>query len=66
MKKIVIDIDADGSVKAETFGMIGAECLDEVQKLMKDLAEDVEIVEKKPDFFKSKIVSTDKVTNKRQ
>lgn len=65
-KKIVVDIDADGNVKAETFGMIGTECFDEVQKLMKDLAEGDEIIEKKPDFFKSKLSVSDKVQNKRQ
>ena len=65
-KKIVVDIDAEGNVRAETFGMVGGECLDEVQKLMKDLAQGVETGEKKPDFFKSKVSASDKVQNKRQ
>lgn len=65
-KKIVVEIDADGSVRAETFGMVGGECLDEVQKLMNDLAKDVAVVEKKEDFFKSKVSAVEKVQNKRQ
>ena len=64
-KKIVVDIGADGNVRAETFDMVGPECFDEVQKLMADLAEGVEIVEKKPDFFKSKLNTTTQVQNKR-
>ena len=37
-KKIVIDIDDKGGILAETFGLIGTECVDELDKLMKDLA----------------------------
>ena len=64
-KKIVIDIDKMGNVHAETFGVVGGECLDEVQKLMEDLA-DGAIVEKKDDFFKSKVGATQTAQNKRQ
>ena len=64
-KKIVVDIDAQGNVHAETFGMLGGECLDEVQKLMEDLA-DGAIVEKKDDFFKSKVGAIQTAQNKRQ
>jgi len=50
-KKIVIDIDEDGSIKAETFGMHGTECLNELDKVLKDLALQSETV-KKDEFFK--------------
>ena len=50
-KKIVIDIDDKGAIKAETFGMQGTECLEELDKLLKDLALQTETV-KKAEFFK--------------
>lgn len=50
-KKIVIDIDDKGEIKAETFGMQGTECLNELDKLLKDLALETQTT-KKPDFFK--------------
>ena len=50
-KKIVIDIDDDGSIKAETFGMHGVECLNELDKVLKDLALQSETI-KKDEFFK--------------
>lgn len=33
MKKLVVQLRADGSVAAETFGMTGPECLDYIQQL---------------------------------
>lgn len=50
-KKIVIDISDKGEIKAETFGMQGIECLNELDKLLKDLALENNIV-KKDEFFK--------------
>lgn len=50
-KKIVIDIDDKGAIKAETFGMQGTECLEELDRLLKDLALQTETT-KKPEFFK--------------
>lgn len=50
-KKIVIDISDDGKINAETFGLQGSECLNELDKLLKDLALETE-TEKKDDFFK--------------
>ena len=50
-KKIVIDIDDKGKINAETFGMQGVECLNELDKLLKDLALEI-ITIKKPEFFK--------------
>ena len=37
-KKIVIDINEEGALHAETFGMQGTECIAELDKLMKDIA----------------------------
>ena len=55
-KKIVIDISENGEIKAETFGYQGVSCVDELDKLMKDIAV---ITEKthKPEFFKEGITS---------
>ncbi|MCM3695006.1 DUF2997 domain-containing protein [Microbacterium oleivorans] len=33
MKKLVVQLKADGSVAAETFGMTGPECLDYIEQL---------------------------------
>lgn len=63
-KKIVIDIDDKGSINAETFGITGTECLDELDRLMKDLALSG-TVEKKKEFFEQETKSEEKVTNKR-
>ena len=37
-KKIIIQIDEKGGINAETFGMVGAGCIEELDKLMKGLA----------------------------
>ena len=50
-KKIVIDINNKGEINAETFGMQGVECLNELDKLLKDLALETTTT-KKPEFFK--------------
>ena len=50
-KKIVIDIDNQGSIDAETFGMHGTECLDELDKILRDLALETSTV-KKDDYYK--------------
>lgn len=50
-KKIVIDINDKGEIRAETFGMQGVECLNELDKLLKDLALKNNVV-KKDEFFK--------------
>lgn len=50
-KKIVINIDDKGAINAETFGMEGIECLEELDKLLKDLALETTTT-KKEDFFK--------------
>lgn len=62
-KKIVIDIDEKGNIHAETFGMVGTECIDEIEKLMKDVAMHGERV-KKPEFYKQRTTENNIVNNK--
>ncbi|HOI47004.1 MAG TPA: DUF2997 domain-containing protein [Bacilli bacterium] len=62
MKKpyITINIDSDGKIDAETFEMEGIECLDELNRLMKDIAS-INDEMKKPEYYKSKIEHKTKV-----
>lgn len=61
-KKIVVNISDTGEIDAETFNMEGTECLDELDKLLKDLALESETT-KKSEFFKNstKVDNTIKV-----
>ena len=63
-KKIVINIQEDGKINAETFGMVGTECVTELDKLMKDLARTNKRT-KKSDYFQEKttVDNTIKVKN---
>lgn len=64
-KKIVIDINEEGAIHAETFGMQGVECVIELDKLMKDIARHAKST-KKPEYFKEGIsaYNTVKVSHK--
>lgn len=62
-KKIVIKIDEDGKLNAETFGMYGTECIDEIDKLMKDIAL-AGMHRKKQEFYEQKSTSSCTVRNK--
>ena len=62
-KKIVINIDEKGGIDAETFGIVGTECLDELDKLMKDIALSGTTTKKK-EFFEQETKAASKVTNK--
>lgn len=62
-KKIVINIGKDGSMDAETFGMSGTECLDEIDKLMKDLALSGSY-QKKKEFYEQKSSVDQTIINK--
>lgn len=62
-KKIVIQIGDDGSLQAETFGMYGTECIDEIDKLMKDIALSGSH-HKKKEFYEQKAVTSQTVKNK--
>lgn len=39
-KKIVVDLDSEGNLHAETFGFTGRICFDEFDKLFADIVED--------------------------
>ena len=59
-KKIVIDINEEGALHAETFGMQGTECIAELDKLMKDIARHGRSV-KKPEYFKEGVSSNNTI-----
>ena len=61
-KKIVVNISDTGEIDAETFNMEGTECLEELDKLLKDLALETTTT-KKEDFFRNatKVDNTIKV-----
>ena len=61
-KKIVVNISDTGEIDAETFNMEGTECLEELDKLLKDLALETK-KNKKEDFFRNstKVDNTIKV-----
>jgi hypothetical protein len=63
-QKIVVNVREDGSFDAETFGFEGTDCIDELSKLMKDLAV-VTKTEKKPEFYKNKTILQTQVKQKR-
>ena len=62
-KKIIIQIDEKGGINAETFGMVGAGCIEELDKLMKGLALEG-ATEKKKEFFEQETKTSAQVTNK--
>lgn len=64
-KRIVIDINEDGAIHAETFGMQGTECVVELDKLMKDIARQGKR-RKKPEFFDETRVIDNTITAKRK
>ena len=62
-KKIVIQISKDGTLNAETFGMYGTECIDEIDKLMKDMAR-AGTHHKKPEVYEQKTTTSNTIKNK--
>ena len=64
-KRIVIDINEDGAIHAETFGMQGTECVVELDKLMKDIARQGK-GRKKTEFFDEARVTNNTITAKRK
>ena len=61
--KIVIDIDNELNIKAETFKMEGDSCINELTKLFKEVA-DLNDQDKKEEFFKQKLKPDSLITNK--
>ena len=64
-KKIVVDIKGNGEITAETFGFQGANCMAELDKLLKGLALET-VTEKKPEFFDEARISDTTITAKRK
>jgi hypothetical protein len=64
-KKIVVDIKGNGEITAETFGFQGANCMAELDKLLKGLALET-VTEKKPEFFDEARVTDTTITAKRK
>ena len=62
-KKIVVEVGKDGKIVAETFGMQGTECMDELDRLMRDLALSVEST-RKTDVQDAKAGTANTVKNK--
>lgn len=62
-KKIVINIDEMGNIDAETFGMFGTECIDEIDKLMKDIAL-AGTHKKKAEYYQQKTQAKSHLINK--
>ena len=63
-KRIVIDIDDHGQIEAETFDMEGTECLEELDKLLKDLALETTVT-KKGEYYKSGITTSNTIKVKK-
>ncbi len=63
-KKIVININDAGEINAETFNMVGTECLEELDKLLKDLALE-STTTKKDDFFRNSTKTNDTIKVKK-
>jgi len=52
--KINIEIDEDGNIKAETKGMKGEVCVDELENILKGL-EGEQTYKNKPEFYQNRI-----------
>lgn len=63
-KQIVVDIDVEGTIHAETFGMTGTECIDALDKLLSEIALETS-VSKKSDFFAEGTTVDNTIKNKR-
>ena len=62
--KIKVDIDEAGKISAETFGIEGTECIDELSELLKELGE-VEKIKKKPEYYKKVTIKNSQKLNKK-
>lgn len=63
-KKIVINVSQDGNIDAETFGEFGTSCIDELDKLLKDIALQGEYA-KKDEFYSQGTSTSSRIVNKR-
>ncbi|MGD9679119.1 MAG: DUF2997 domain-containing protein [Vulcanibacillus sp.] len=63
-KYIIVEIDKDGSINAETFNFTGPKCVDFLNGLMKDLAM-VNSDTKKPEYYESEVIENTTIKVKR-
>jgi hypothetical protein len=63
-KKLVILINQEGQINAETFGYQGPHCVDEIHRLMKDIA-DLKNEIKKPEYDRGEIIRDNTVVTNR-
>ena len=63
-KYIVLEIDKDGSIKAEIFNFLSPKCVDLLNGLMKDLAM-ISSDEKKPEYYESEVHEKSSIKVKR-
>lgn len=62
---ITIKIDENGKIKAETEGLKGEICLDELQKLLEDFGE-LQSVNKTDEFYQNQTINiNNKIQNKK-
>jgi hypothetical protein len=62
---ITIEIDENGKIKAETEGIKGEMCLDELQKLLEDFGE-LQSVNKTDEFYQNQTINVNnKIQNKK-
>lgn len=65
-QRIVITIDENGKINASTEGLKGEMCLDELQKLLGELA-DLESISKTDEFYQqNELKGQNKIQNKKQ
>jgi hypothetical protein len=63
-KKIVINIDSEGNIDAETFDFKGISCSEQLDKLFKDIANNPKRTKKKDYYQEDNIIVTKpKITN---
>ena len=63
-RKIIITVDEDGKISADTLNYQGAICLKEMEKLLEGF-EEIEKEDKKPDFYKQESKVDTRVTSKK-
>lgn len=62
-EKIIVNIGENGEIHAETFGLEGVDCVDELSRLMRDIAT-VTADTKKPEYYKNKTTSSNTAINR--
>lgn len=61
---IIVEIDEDGNIKAETKGMSGEICVNELDEILTGLIGDKSF-KNKPEFYKKNTVIHKKITSKK-